>query len=167
MSAPQKNNNLTTYQLLHVAQQDLSQAAFFADHLRLNRWSAEPWEVNWKQYLHQCAYMTAMVTAYCRPFTIARGFPKFPSRLLKLDNEQRELHERLLALRNEVYAHSDIKSRKVRPMSRNGSRTTVEVLPPMRMSEEELMAVRILITHISQAIQERMSVVRPLVSEPL
>ena len=37
----------------------------------------------------------------------------------------------------------------------------------MRMSEEELMAVRILITHISQAIQERMSVVRPLVSEPL
>lgn len=147
---------VATYQLLHVAQQDLSQAAFFADHLRQQGWHAEPWEGSWQDYLHQGAYMTAMVVAYARPFTGSRGWPKFPARLLRLDAEQKLLHERLLQLRNELYAHSDVAARRARPIMFKGKPNAIEALPPMRMSATELLAVRKLILTISQGVNARL-----------
>lgn len=157
MSQSPKRNDRETYQLLHVAQQDLSQAAFFADHLLTQCWHFEPWETTWREYLHQSAYVTAMVVAYGRPFTESRGWPKFPTRILKvLDQDQKKVHERLLALRNEVYAHTDVSARKVRPIIFNGKPTAVEVLPPMRFDAEELRSIRQLVSTISHAIQAKL-----------
>ena len=165
MSPTALAQSLATYQLLHVAQQDLSQAAFFADHLRRQGWHAEPWEVSWQDYLHQGAYMTSMVVAYARPFTESRGWPKFPSRLLRLDQEQKLLHKRLLQLRNEIYAHTDVAARKIRPIVFEGKPSAIEVLPPMRMSPSELLAVRKLIFGIGEAVNIRLEELAKLVGE--
>lgn len=156
MPSEAKSNELKTYQLLHIALLDLSQAAFFTDHLLTENWCAEPWEVSWQQYLHQAAYVTAMVVAYSRPFTDSRGWPKFPGRLLRSLNEtQRNMHARLMSLRNEVYAHSDIAARKIRPITIDGTPTATEALPPMRFDASELRQVRETIRAISLAIVEK------------
>jgi hypothetical protein len=165
MSAPKLKNLLETYQLLHVAQQDLSQSAFFADHLLNKGWHFEPWEVAWQTYLHQGAYMTAMVIAYSRPFTESRGFSKFPNKLLQLDSKEKELHKRILDLRNEIYAHADVASRKIRPIIFNGSPNAIEALPPMSMSQSDMLEIRCLISKISISVKNRILELSELVAE--
>lgn len=165
MSHAQKNA-LQTYQLLYVAQLDLSQAAFFADYLLTQGWHFEPWEVNWKKYLHQGAYVTSMVVAYSRPFTESRGWPKFPKKILRvLSPKEKDLHNRLLTLRNEVYAHSDIESRKIRPITIGGKPSAFEVLPPMRFNSTELAEIRVMIRTISLAIKEKVDELSATVAE--
>lgn len=156
MPSGTKENRLPTYQLLHVALQDLRQAAFFADHLLTRGWHFEPWEAHWRTYNHQTAYMTAMVVAYCRPFTPSRGWPKFPAKLLRLDAAQKQMHARLLDLRNEVYAHSDVESRKIRPIRFKGYPTAIERLPAMCLPPEEVRQVRQTIGVIVNAIQVKL-----------
>jgi hypothetical protein len=157
-----KENLILTYQILYVSQQDLSHAAFFADHMLEKSSHAESWEVNWKEYLHQVAYMTAMVTAYGRPFTECRGKPQFPARVLKnLIPEEKLLHNSLLDLRNKVYAHTELAERKVRPIIFNNKPSAIEVLPSMRMSASELIAVRHLIKKISISIDARLKELAP------
>lgn len=163
---PTTQQLLQTYQLLHVAQQDLSQAAFFCDHLLHKGWTREPWEGTWQTYLHQSAYVTAMVVAYCRPFTVSKGWPKFPTRLVRLNPEEKALHDRLLDLRNEVYAHTDVASRAVRPITLNSRPTAVEVLPPMRFSVEELTAIRRIIRSTSLNIQAKLEDLSPSLAPP-
>lgn len=106
-----------------------------------------------------------MVIAYCRPFTDSRGWPKFPKRLLRLTPEERELHERLLSLRNAVYAHSDIEARNIRPVWLNEHPTAVEALPPMRFSMAELESIRKLIYLICMNIAGKLDELFPSVKE--
>ncbi len=155
---------LQTYQVLHVAQQDLSQAAFFCNHLQQQGWTREPWEGTWQTYLHQSAYVTAMVVAYCRPFAVSKGWPKFPMRLVRLDTEGKAMHHRLLDLRHAVYAHSDVAARAIRPITFNARPTAIEALPPMRFSAEELQSIRRIIHSISVNIQARLEQLSPSVA---
>jgi len=163
-SAPPRTNDHQTYQLLYVAKLDLSQAAFFADHIASKGMHLEPWEGNWRTYMHQCAYMTAMVMAYARPFTESRGWPKFPQRLLDLSPEQRSLHKRMLSLRNEVYAHANIEGKYVQPINFEGKPTAVISLPPMRLSAEEVWALREIIRTVSTQIQRRLGELLPRIA---
>ena len=79
------------YALLHVAEEYLLQAGFFAAHTLKKGWHFEPWEKRWSVYMQQAAFTTALATAYSRPFTESRGWPKFPMRLLSaFDTEQRK-----------------------------------------------------------------------------
>jgi hypothetical protein len=156
-----RRHALQTYQLLYVAQQDLSQAAFFCDHLLHKGWAREPWQGRWQTYLHQGAYVTAMVVAYCRPFTVSRGWPKFPTRLLQLNADEKILHQQLLDLRNAVYAHSDVEARKIRPIAFGGLPTAIEVLPSMRFPLERLQAIRQMIRLVSVNIQARLEELSP------
>jgi hypothetical protein len=56
-----------------------------------------------------------MIVAYARPFSPGRGNIQFPPRLLQYQPPEALLHDQLLALRHEVYAHSDAKRYKVTP----------------------------------------------------
>lgn len=154
-----KNNNLLlTYQVLHLSQIDLSQSAFYADHLCSQQMHHEPWEIDWKEYWHQMAYMTAMIISYSRPFSPGRGLPNFPSKLLKdLTVDEKSLHEQLLSLRNRIYAHTDLDFKKVRPIIHNGIPTAIESHPQLRMTASEIKNVRKLIQKISIAIQDKIS----------
>jgi len=61
-----------------------------------------------KRSTERLAFHTALVVTYARPFTEAEGFVSLPSGILKiLEPNQRELHEAIIDLRNEVYAHTD------------------------------------------------------------
>lgn len=155
-SQKQIDNILLTYQVLHLAQIDLSQSAFFADQICAQRLHHEPWEINWKDYLHQMAYMTSLIIAYSRPFSPARGFPNFPSKLLKeLTLEEKKLHEQLLSQRNKTYAHTDLDLKKVRPIMHNGTPNAIEAYPQLRMTADEIKEIRKLIYKISIAIQKK------------
>ena len=152
------DNVLLTYKVLHLAQIDLSQSAFFADHLCAQRFHYEPWEINWKDYLHQMAYMTSLIVAYSRPFIPGRGFPNFPSNLLKdLTLIEKQLHEKLIDQRNRTHAHTDLDLKKVRLIIQNGTPNAIEAHPHLRMSADEIKEIRKLIYKISIAIQKKMS----------
>jgi hypothetical protein len=144
------------YALLHVAEEDLRQANFFAAHILKKGWHFEPWEKRWSVYMQQAAFTTALATAYSRPFTESRGWPKFPMRLLKaFDTEQQKLHKRVLKLRSLVYAHSDVGNRFNRPVSLEGYPTAIEALPPMRFTREEIATLQSMITIAQESIRAR------------
>ena len=80
------------------------------------------------------ALHTTAVLAYARPFTANRAtadvLPKLPSRLLKgYSREQRLLHERLLKLRNEHFAHSDPEPAAVRVWIQSAAKDSPTGLP--------------------------------------
>ena len=144
------------YALLHVAQEDLRQATFFASHILKKGWHFEAWERRWTLYMQQAAYTTAFATAYSRPFTPSRGWPKFPDRLLKpLDAEERKLHKKVLTLRNLIYAHSDVGNRFIRAVAVEGYPTAIEALPPMRFTRDELLSLQAMISLVQNAINVR------------
>ena len=131
---PAERNAKQTYALFYAGQQDLDQAAFYANHLQSKGWYLEPWEGSWQNYLHQAAYVTSMVICYGRPFTESRGWPKFPKRILRvLITEQKQLHRHLLDLRNGVYAHTDVAARKNRPITLGEHPSAIEVIPPLKL----------------------------------
>ncbi len=144
------------YALLHVTQEDLRQANFFAAYIIKKRWHFEPWERRWTVYMQQAAYTTAFATAYSRPFTESRGWQKFPERLLRAFNtEQKELHKRVLRLRNLMYAHSDVSSRLVRAVSFEGYPTAIEAMPSMRFTRDELTLIQSMISDLQETISAR------------
>jgi len=148
--------DLQLYALLHVAEEDLRQAKFFAAHILKKGWHFEPWEKRWSVYMQQAAFTTALATAYSRPFTESRGWPKFPMRLLKAFNpEQRQLHKRVLNLRNLIYAHSDVGSRFIRAVRLDGYPTAIETLPPMRFTREEIVTLQSMIAIAQESISSR------------
>lgn len=154
-SGDAKRQEHKLYAVLNVAEEDLRQANFFAAHLLKKGWHYEPWERRWTVYMQQAAFTTAFATAYSRPFTKSRGWPKFPERLLrKFSPEQRDLHERVLTLRNMVYAHSDVGGRSI-TLNSEGDPTIIEVLPPMRFAREELMALQTMISAMQESISAR------------
>jgi hypothetical protein len=144
------------YELLHMAREDLHQAAFFAAHLQKKGWHFEPWERRWSTYMQQSAYTTGLVVAYSRPFADTRGRPKFPKRLLPLDKKQEELHSKILEIRNSVYAHSDAQVREIRPWKINGQPSAIEYLPSMRLTKEEIDLLLGMISQAQNAIHKRL-----------
>ncbi|MDO7086646.1 hypothetical protein WNY51_07550 [Pseudocolwellia sp. AS88] len=157
MHSNSKDNSYQKYGLLHVALQDLRKSAFFAGNLLDQGWHFEPWETDWQSYLHQSAYVTSLVVSYCRPFTECRGWPKFPKKMLRvLTQEQKIFHQRLLDLRNDVYAHSDVSARKIKPIIFKNKPTATEVLPPMRFDKNDLVSIRELIGTINVEIQKEL-----------
>lgn len=151
-----KRQDRQLYALLHVAEEDLRQASFFASHILKKGWHFEAWERRWTVYMQQAAFTTSLATAYSRPFIESRGWPKFPRRLLgSFTTEQRNLHNKVLKLRNLIYAHSDVGGRFIRPINLKGYPAAIEALPPMRFTREELMDVQVMISIVLESISVR------------
>lgn len=164
-SRNEEYQDCSLYSLLHVAEEDLRQAEFYATYLLKKGWHHQAWERRWTVYMQQAAFTTALATAYSRPFTVSRSWPKFPTRLLRhFDAAQRELHRQIVNLRNSVYAHSDIGGRLVRPFSLEGDPTAIERLPSMRFTREELERLKAMIKVIQSAIAARKMELLPQVA---
>lgn len=103
------------YERLFVAAEDLGLARQYAQHLLKKGWHSAPWERRGSIYMQQSAFVTALVVSYARAFTKSHGWPKFPEIFLSEDQAAIALHEQLISLRHEVYAHSDSKHHKVQP----------------------------------------------------
>ena len=158
ISAEQQRRDKQQYGLLIVAEQDLQQAGSFAAQLLKKGWHHEPWERRGATYMQQSAFTTALVVAYCRPFTEVRGWPKFPTRLLAYSPDEKAQHGRLLRLRNAVYAHSDSVTRILKPLKFDGMATAIEAYPAMKVSKEDCVLLLLMIDKTTAAIRQRLQV---------
>lgn len=137
------------YERLYVAAVDLGLARQYAQHLLTMGWHSAPYERRGSIYMQQSAFVTALVVSYARPFTQSRGWPKLPLDPLYHDQSYLGLHDRLISLRHECYAHSDSKHFKVQPW-RIDSQTLTDVYgaPFRRLSKEECEQLLVMIDDV-------------------
>src|SRR5438445_12970197 len=95
------------YARLYFSAQDFWYAKSYALHLIKKGWHSAPYERRGTIYMQQSAFTTSLIVSYARPFTRSNGWPKFPERFVQYDAQETLLHQRLLDLRHQVYAHSD------------------------------------------------------------
>jgi hypothetical protein len=124
------------YRRLYIARMDIGEAQQHAKHLLKKGWHHQPWERRWSVYLQQAAFTTALVVAYGRAFTKSNGWPDIPSRLIPYDEDQKELHRRLMETRHTIYAHSDSKAFNIRLLA-TGPVRSIDRLPSLRLSKED------------------------------
>jgi hypothetical protein len=119
---------------LHASVSDLHNAQTWAKHLLKKKWYRRPWSRGATDS-HQSAYITAIVVAYGRVFSTGRNGRKFPAKLIDYDSDDWELHERMLRMRHEIYAHSALDKWTVKPWKVDDFETTV-IGEPMNIIEE-------------------------------
>jgi hypothetical protein len=102
------------YAKLSISRGDISTARSCAAFLKKKGWYTHPFLRRGSIWIQQISFTTTMIVAYTRPFSAGRGNFHFPTRLLQYWPPELTLHDRLLALRNEVYAHSDANRHNVR-----------------------------------------------------
>jgi hypothetical protein len=129
------------YERLIVFEEDFRQADYFANFLRKKGWHFDPWDTKIRSstYMQQAAFTSALVTAYCRPFAQSRGKPALSvKKMARYNTQQKALHERLITLRNEVYAHSEVAIRNVRPWTIGGEESAIVRFPALKLTREEV-----------------------------
>ena len=131
------------YEKLWVSWQDIVFADYCAGVLLQKGWHARPWERRGTVYQQQVAFTTALVTAYVRPFTHSKGWPKLPLDLIAAyDEQEKALHEQMVRQRHTIYAHSDSSSYSVRPRRFGDFDTAIVGGPSLRISAEEAAMLR-------------------------
>lgn len=126
------------YEKLWVSWQDIVFADYCAGVLLKKGWHAHPWERRGTIYEQQVVFTTALITAYARPFTRSKGWPKLPSDLIAgYDEQEKALHEQMLRQRHTIYAHSDSSSYSVRPLRVGDFDTALVRGPSLRIRAEE------------------------------
>ncbi|QTQ86084.1 hypothetical protein J8N08_22900 (plasmid) [Agrobacterium tumefaciens] len=144
-----------------ISVMDIAHSLQCARFLIKKGWHSNEWERRGSIYLQQSAFTTSLVVSYARPFTTARGLPGLPARLIKWTDEERILHDRILRLRNEVYAHSDGVSYSFQPWQSEGLTTVIEMWPQRRLSKEDTLAFDAMAARILEALRERMRKIFP------
>lgn len=148
------NNN--EYKLLHVAEEDLRQANFYAAHMIKRGWHFEPFERRSSVYMQQSAFATGLATAYSRPFTKSRNRSILSGKFLsEFTSDQKILHRKILNLRNTIYAHSDLTKRYISPVIIDGFATAVQDFTSMKFTKDELTKFLSMIEIISSKIRIR------------
>lgn len=148
------------YDKLFVSKGDLSFAQNCCAFLIKKGWHHQPWERRHSTYIQQAAFTTAMITAYGRVFTMSKGWPQIPHKLVAYDAAENELHKTLLELRHKVYAHSDHSSYEIRPWSAGGLETDIESNPSLRISAEDAELFLAMTSKLIKAIDLRIKALR-------
>ena len=65
--------------------------------------------------MQQAAFTTALIMSYSRPFIQSKGWPKLPQELVPYNTTELHIHEQVMQLRHQGYAHSDSSRHKIRP----------------------------------------------------
>jgi hypothetical protein len=149
------------YQRLYIAREDLHFANSFAQHLLKKGWHFAPWERRWTTYVQQAAFTSAFVTAYARPFTRSVGWPEFPMRLAPYLQTELRLHQQIILLRHQVYAHSDSSRHNVRPMRIVGHPSAIVGSPFLRLSKDELELAIVMIRKTISLLEQELEMLMP------
>lgn len=149
-----KPDSLKKYSEFIVWAGDMRDASSFANYLLKNGLHFAPYarEIRWSTYMRQAAFTTSLVMAYCRPFTKSRNCSIYPIKKAGLSKIERAQHDFLLKSRNEIYAHSDVAIRRVRPVKIDAAYTAIETVPFLRLSRDETTIILSNIRKISDAI---------------
>ncbi len=145
------------FECLSASAHDFAQAKFCARHLLKNGWHSMPWERRGAIYSQQTAFVTNLIVAYARPFVQSKGWPAFPSRLKRFDQAQNEMHKRLLALRNEIFAHSDSQHFSFRPFDAGSFKSTLEQVPFAVLSADATARVETMTEYLLKATRQKLS----------
>ena len=145
------------YEKLWVSWQDIVFADYCAGVLLKKGWHAHPWERRGTIYKQQVAFTTALITAYARPFTGSKGWPKLPPDLIAAyDEQEKALHAQILRQRHTIYAHSDSGSYSVRPWLVSGFNSALVKGPSLRISAEEAAMLQTMASKLFVAMGARM-----------
>lgn len=118
---------------------DFRQAHEFAGHILKRKWHRKK-ETPVKSLEHR-AFNTSLIVAYARPFHNNKNLENEPRSSLRkqvaqvLNETEIELHDRILRLRNTVYAHSDAIAHRV---LNNDYRTFIPIRVVENLSEPEV-----------------------------
>jgi len=140
---------------LFMSRPDLGMAATFGKHILKKGWNKGPW-ARGTIYEQQAAFITALVVFYARPFTQSRGLPRLPNGLLQYDADEQALHARILTLRHQVYAHTDISGHWVEPFNFMGSPALQITEQQLRIPHGEIKKLLGMIEKVLKALAERM-----------
>lgn len=111
--------------------------------------------------MQQSAFTTSLVVSYARPFKQSYGWPDFPNEFKHYDTEQAVLHEQLIALRDQVFAHSDSASYTIRPYRIDSELLTeIEGVPFLRLSKVQCEQVIAMANGIVCRLRPRMTELR-------
>lgn len=125
-----KSKNVLLYERLHFASDSLALARHHAAFLIKKQWYFSAWEKRRRQatIAHQSAMATALVIAYTRPFTGSKGgWPRFPPSLLTYDVKELKLHQHMINMRNDVFAHTSGKRHSAQPLSMKGWGRVIDI----------------------------------------
>jgi hypothetical protein len=144
------------YEKLWVSWEDIVFADYCAGVLLKKGWHAHSWERR-GIYRQQVAFTTALITAYARPFTRSKGWPKLPPDLIAAyDEQEKALHAEMLRQRHTIYAHSDSSSYSVRPWLVSGFDSALVRGPSLRISAEEAAMLQTMASKLFVAMGARM-----------
>lgn len=162
-----KPDSLKKYSEFIVWAGDMRNASSFANYLLKNGLHFAPYarEIRWSTYMRQAAFTTSLVMAYCRPFSKSRNCSIYPIKKAGLSQIERVQHDSLLESRNEIYAHSDVAIREVRPIKFGSAFTAFETQPLLRLTQDETRIVLSNIGKISDAIALDIKNLGPEVTE--
>jgi hypothetical protein len=141
--------------------QDLSMAQHYAGHLIKKGWHSAPYERRGSIYMQQSAFTTSLIVSYARPFTKSKGWPSFPKEFMNYDEGARSLHEKLMNLRHQVYAHSDSSQHSIRPFQINDNQfVDIVGAPFLRLSKAECELVIRMINGIQSLLSPRLKLLQ-------
>jgi hypothetical protein len=113
-----KKESAKKYRRLWASRNDLALAQAYANHLIKKGWFEPEWTRRQRVYFQQQAYTTALVVSYARAFLDPKGWEQYLLKDLPYDEisaERLVLHDYLMKLRNQLFAHSDLRSVDVQP----------------------------------------------------
>lgn len=156
MKGANKDRASALYTRLTVSESDLELAKRYAEYMLKNRLHIGPLQNNKAKYWRQTAFVCALVMAYGRVFTRSIGLPDFPTRLLQYDEEEKDLHRRLLDLRDTQYAHADGQHHHVTPIG-TGFVSAIHTLSVMWIGKHDLDLFLPMIDSLLGRIRRRLS----------
>ena len=130
-------NQKKLYEKLYVSRADFDLAEQYARFLLKKGWHSAPYERRGSIYMQQTAFTTSLVVSYSRPFTKSFGWPKFPGYLMPYDDHMMQLHNKILRLRHQVYAHSDAGHYSICLWDHPGFQTEIVGAPFFQLDKSE------------------------------
>lgn len=111
--------------------------------------------------MQQSAFTTSLVVSYARPFKQSYGWPAFPDEFKQYDAEQTALHEYLIELRDQVFAHSDSEKYSISPCRIDSEFVTdIQGVPFLRLSRIQCDQVIAMTTGIALRLEPRLKELR-------
>jgi hypothetical protein len=150
------------YEKLYVSVDDLGIALSCARYILKKKWHTYSFMRRGSVPLQQTAFTSTMIVSYCRAFSSGRGGKgniELPKRLVQHDKKEAELHDRLLRLRNQEYAHTDASTIRVRPL-KGDLVTSIQSIRDVCFSANELSLFIEMTDRLVAKIQHRLEEIR-------